>query len=72
MILKVVSPLEQNMYELHKYYITLYRSDHLLSPLTLDLLDHLLIMYNTQGGITIGDALSVFYISYFGLKFVLR
>jgi hypothetical protein len=24
MILKVVSPLEQNMYELHKYYMALY------------------------------------------------
>jgi hypothetical protein len=44
MISKVILSLEQNMYELHKYYMTLY--------------EQLLVIYDTQNDIAIGDALS--------------
>jgi hypothetical protein len=43
MISKVVSPLKQNMYELYKCYMALK--------------DHLLVMYDTQSIIILGDAL---------------
>jgi hypothetical protein len=44
MIFKVVSSLEKTMYELHKCHMTLK--------------DYLLVMYDIQSSITIGDALN--------------
>jgi hypothetical protein len=41
---KVVSPLEENMYGLHKYYMTFCRNNFL-------------VIYDTQNDIIIGDAL---------------
>jgi hypothetical protein len=38
----MISPLEQNMYGLHKYYMALY--------------DNFSVMYDIQSDITIGDA----------------
>jgi hypothetical protein len=41
--MSVALPLKQNMYKLLKYYMALY--------------GHFLVMYDTQSGITVGDAL---------------